>query len=254
MIIVRRISSIASLLLILGFFELFVLKPNWFFFIILFLEATVVLTVIGLAWKKIELQEVWQFLIPPAFLVGAAYVIIFFIEGMFYTQLFIVFVLFLLWNFIENTFLFLYQPVRYQPYALENVSAYLNLVTVFCMGAFFHSSILFLGTSGAISTIFVFIVTYVLIIQMLWINKIVLKGNYIVTGILALLVSEMFHATVFLPSSYLVNGLVVALSYYFLVGIFRYWLLKSLDRKVFRRYIIISLSIFLVVALSARWT
>ena len=177
MIIVRRISSIVSLIIVLGFFELLVFKPDWFFFIILFLEATVALTIIGLAWKKIELHEIWQFLIPPIFLAGAAYVILFFVEGMLYTQLFIVFVLFLLWNFIENIFLFLYQPVKYQPYALENISAYVNLVTVFCMGASFHSSMLFLGTSGAISAILVFIVTYVLILQMLWINKIVIKGN-----------------------------------------------------------------------------
>jgi hypothetical protein len=254
MIIIRRISSIVSLILILGFFELLLFKPDWFFFIILFLEATVILTIIGLAWKKIELQEVWQFLIPPVFLVGASYVILFFIEGVLYTQFFIVFVVFLLWNFIENTFLFLYQPVRYQPYALENISAYVNLITVFCIGASFHSSILFLGTSGAISTVFIFLVTFILIMQMLWINKIVIKGNYFVTGVIALIVAEMFWATIFLPSSYLVNGIVIAISYYFLVGIFRYWLLKSLDKKVFKRYIIISVSVFLLVAVTARWT
>jgi hypothetical protein len=148
----------------------------------------------------------------------------------------------------------LYQPVKYQPYALENISAYVNLVSVFFMGASFHSSMIFLGTSGAMSSLFVFIFTLVLVIQMIWINKIVLRGNYLVAIMLSLLVTEIFWATVFLPSSYLVNGLIMAISYYFLVGIFRYWLLNSLDRKVFKRYIIISLSIFIVIALSARWT
>ncbi|MFA6391518.1 MAG: hypothetical protein WCW66_02015 [Patescibacteria group bacterium] len=253
MIIVRRISSIFSLLLVLGMFELLVIRPEWFFYIFFILEAIVVLTIIGLAWKKIELKEIWQFLVPPVFLIGSSYILLFFVEGTLYAQLFILFVIFLFWIFIENTFLFLYQPVKYQPYALENISAYVNLVAVFFMAASFHSSIIFLGTSGSISTIFVFIFTLVLVIQMLWINKIVPRGNYIVAVVLALLVAEIFWATVFLPSGYLVSGLIVAISYYFLVGIFRYWLLKSLDRKVFKRYIIISVSVLVVIALSARW-
>ncbi|MFA6272572.1 MAG: hypothetical protein WC693_05735 [Patescibacteria group bacterium] len=254
MIIIRRISSIFSLLAVLALFEILVFNPNWFLYIILILEAIVVISIIGLAWKKIELKEIWQFLIPPVFLIASAYIFIFFVEGVISTQLFIFFVVFLYGVFIENTFLYLYQPVKYQPYALENISAYVNLVSVFFMGASFHSNMVFFGTSGAMSALFVLIFTYVLVIQMIWINKIVLKGNYTVAGMLALLVAEIFWATVFLPSSYLVNGIIIALSYYFLVGIFRYWLLKSLDRKVFKRYIIISVSVFIVVALSARWT
>lgn len=254
MIIFRRISSIFSLLTVLGLYEILVYNPGWFVYIILILQSVVVMTIIGLAWKKIELKEIWQFLIPPVFLVATSYIFIFFIEGVLYTQLFIFFVVFLYGNFIENTFLYLYQPVKYQPYALENISAYVNLASMFFMGASFHSSIIFLNTSGAMSSLFIFIFTMVMVIQMIWINKIVLRGNYLIVVIIALLVTEIFWSTVFLPSSYLVNGLIMALSYYFLVGILRYWLLNSLDRKVFKRYIIISLSIFIVIALSARWT
>lgn len=254
MILFRRIATILSLFILGGLLELLIWKPDWYLVIIALLELVVIGMIIGLARGKIETKEISPLIITPLFFIGFSFLFLLFIEGLLYKQLIAVGIVFLWWIFIENIFLFFYQPVRYQPYALENITAYLNLVTVFLMGSSFHGLILFLGFSSAPLIIFTFLVTLLLVIQIIAINKISIKKNVLLISVLALLVSEMFWVTKFLPSSYLVNGTIIAISFYFLTGIVRHWFLESLDKKVVKRYLGISIIVLLIIAITARWT
>jgi len=254
MILFRRFSTFFSLLVIGGLFELLLWQPGWYYGIIILLEATVVVILFGLTRGKIESREIWPFLLPPFFLIGSSFIFLFFVEGLLYKHLFVLLIVFLWWIFIENIFLFFHQPVRYQPYALENISAYLNLVTVFFIGSSFHSFILFLGFSSSLLTLFIFIAIFFLVMQMIWINNLSARHNLFLIGILALLISELFWVTKFLPSGYLANGIILAIGYYFLTGIVRHWILKSLDRQVVKRYLWISGLSLLVIVITARWT
>lgn len=254
MILFRRFSTILSLIVIWVLFELLLWQPDWYLVIIVLLEAVVLAMLLGLARGKIDLREIWSFLIPPFFFIGFGFIFLFFLEGLIYQQLLILLLVFLWWVFLENVFLFLYQPARYQPYTLENITAYLNLITIFLLGSSFYSLILFLGIPSWLLFIFTFLVTFLLMMQMIWINKSVVKGNLILIGALALLISELFWVTKFLPSSYLVNGIILAIGYYFLAGIVRHWILNSIDRQVVKRYLWISTSLLFIIAITARWT
>ncbi|PIS42882.1 MAG: hypothetical protein COT24_01220 [Candidatus Kerfeldbacteria bacterium CG08_land_8_20_14_0_20_40_16] len=253
MILIRRLVTIFSIILICGLFEILLLEPEWYYGLMALLEIAVIAFLLWLSWKKIDVRAIWSLIITPFFFVGFSFIFIFFAEGWLLKQFIILVVVFLWWVFIENVFLFFYQPVRYQPYSLENITSYLNLITVFLMSASFYSLILFLGFSSLLLLIFVFLISLLLVLQMIAINKIALRKNLALVIVLALLMAEMFWVTKFLPSSYLVNGLILAIGYYFLTGITRHWFLESLDKKVLKRYLGISCTILFIVVLTAHW-
>lgn len=254
MILIRRIAAIASIFIIGGLFEILIWKTNWYREIIVLLGLVVIFILLWLARKKLEIKEAYPLLITPLLFIGFGFIFIFFIEGSGLKQLSILAIVFLWGVFIENVFRFLYQSVRYQPYSLENITAYLNLTTVFLMGASFNSLILFLGYSDLMLLILAFLVTLLLVLQTIAINKISIRDNLLPIIVLTLLTTEMFWITKFLPSSYLVNGLIIAVTFYFSMGIVRHWFLESLDKSVIKRYLWISLLALLVVTITARWT
>jgi len=253
MILIRRIAIIFSIIVIGGLFEFLLWKPEWYYVFISLLEILIISLLFWLSWKKIEIKEACSLIITPFFFLGFSFVFIFFMEGSLLEQLVILTIVFLWWTFIENVFLFFYQPVRYQPYSLENITSYLNLITVFLVSSSLHSFIIFLGFSGALSLLLIFLITLLLVLQMIVINKISIKKNFGLIITLALMIAELFWVTKFLPSSYLVNGLIIAISYYLLTGIISHWFLESLDKKVLKRYLGISGTLFLLIVLSARW-
>jgi len=254
MILIRRIATVVSVLIIGGLFELLIWRTHWYVSIIIALVLIILGLILWLTRKRISIQEKWPLLVTPILFMASGFMFLFFVEKVLVKQISIVAFMFLWWVFMENMFLFLYQPVRYQAYALENITAYLNLATVFLVGASFNSLILFLGYSDWMLLLLMFAILLILILQTYSINKISIRENYASIVILAILTAEIFWVSRFFPTSYLVNGLFIAIVFYFSTGIVRHLFLESLDKHIVKRYLWISLSVLLLVVTTARWT
>lgn len=156
--------------------------------------------------------------------------------------------------FLQNVFQFLHHERSYQPYAIENISTYANLLSVFFFTAALTSLELYLNVPQALLLLVSLTVFTLLVMQMLWVNKIELRPKIGYLVILPFVFTQVLWASLFLPTNFFIAGLLVTLSYYAVTNISRHHLLDRLEAAIVRRYLIIALLGFLITLSTAQWT
>ncbi|MFZ5364963.1 MAG: hypothetical protein ACOZBH_02050 [Patescibacteria group bacterium] len=155
--------------------------------------------------------------------------------------------------FLENIFIYIYQHEKYQTNSLENVSNYLNLAAMFLFSSSLFGFSIFLNIALWQLSLISFVFTFALTFQTIWINKINIRSAPLHIFVICLILFELFWAVSFLPTAFYVNGLIIAISFYFINNLMRLHLLNSLNKKIIRRYLILcGLTIFFVL-LTAQW-
>lgn len=252
MLLIKRAIPIISSLIFIALIEY--IKPGAFS---IYLSLTIiVLAVLGsiflLAEKKLK-NEAWALLISPLLFVVNAFLFFLFLEkGIIFHILTVMSGIFL-FIFLENVFIYLYQPEKYQPYTLENISNYINLVTIFLASSNAISLITFLSMRFWLLGIPFFIIVFLLIFELLWASKITWESSKIYIIIISLILLQVFWAIKSLPTSFYVGGLIIASSYYILSGLTRYYLLNDLDKKVIIRHLIVGFGAIIISLGFAQW-
>lgn len=158
------------------------------------------------------------------------------------------------WWYLQNLMTFLHEPSSYQPYALENISSYLNLVAAFFLYSSFFSLRLFLSWPLSITTLLVGVFTTLLAYQMSWVNKLSWNKSLPFILVLGLMFAEGFLAIQFLPTVSVVNGLLLTTLLYVLTSLTRVHLLSGLERRFVQRYVGIAAAVLVVTIFTARWS
>ena len=70
---------------------------------------------------------------------------------------------------------------------------------------------------------------------------------------IAFVLIEIAWSLSFWPLSYYILGLVMAIFYYIIIGIVRFYLLNELDRKIIKLYLVFGFLGITLVLLTARW-
>lgn len=151
-------------------------------------------------------------------------------------------------------YLFVHQPARYQTYALEYLSLVLNLCGFFLFGASFLGYVVFLSLPQWTMILGLFGVGGLLLAETLWVSKVPSERQPLLVFIGSLLLAQAAMAALLLPTSFLVGGALLALTYYVVVGFMRAHALGSLDKVVVRRYALTSLVSLVILLATARWT
>ena len=89
---------------------------------------------------------------------------------------------------------------------------------------------------------------------MTFINKITREKSNLFILIIALIITETFSVIAQLPSSHFVNGLIIAIFYYIISGIFKSYLLNTLTRKNVLQYIMLGTIVLIGTIVTASWT
>jgi hypothetical protein len=161
---------------------------------------------------------------------------------------------FFLYLFLEQILNYFYFAVRYQPYTLENFSFYWNMLAVFAVSASLFAALLFVGIKVWYLTAFFFIVIFILTKQIYWVNKIEWTKYAIFCWVTALTMSELFLVLNYLPTSYLVNGIVMAIVFYVMTGLGRLFLQDKLNARNIFNYLIMGGASLIAVLATAQWT
>ena len=180
--------------------------------------------------------------------------ILLFIEGRIFQQVIVIGSVFAYAVFLEHFFRFFFQPKRYQPYALENISGALNLISVFLITTASFNFVILFGVTHWIVSLVVTAVVLLITIQTLWASKIPINKNWLSQLSLTLVIFQILFVSYYLPTSPLVIAILIAIAYYTLINIIRHNLIGTLDRDVLRRYFVIGLVVIVLAFLSARWT
>jgi len=71
--------------------------------------------------------------------------------------------------------------------------------------------------------------------------------------LVCLVLVELAWSISFLTLSYYILGLILAICYYILIGLVRFYLLGTLDKKIAKLYLIYGFGALLIVLLTSRW-
>ncbi len=253
MYLIIRFVPFLSALLFVTVFEIWSIRPHWTYYMIGVIVLIVTLSIWAITGASFFKKLFWNFYSTPVLFAISACTFILLIDNIIVRQLFILGVGVLMALILYNVTFFLRREEQYQPYALENIYSYLNMVSLFLFYASFYGFSLLLGRQFWVFIPFIFILTTFLFMRTLWSYKIPWQKSklYIIT--IGLIITQLAFAVSFLPSSFLINAFILIISYYFTMNFFKDILKDKLQKQSMRLYIIISLIAFTVVLSTARW-
>ncbi len=161
---------------------------------------------------------------------------------------------FLVLVYTEQLFYYRYFDRKYQANALENLSFYMVILSIFFLASSLFGFYIFLHAPKALLLVVTVLVILVLNYQLFWVLKVNFWESWPYNTVLTLAAFEFFYVLTFLPTSFAVNGAMLAILYYFTLGLLRYHFIDRLDKKVLKRYLIIGSIMLMFVAFTARWT
>lgn len=234
------------------------LMPQYFFIISSFIILLISFTVFYILKKKETKYNSFLFLISPLILIFSALAASVFLNNNLLKFSFAILVGMVLFLYMENLFSYFHIPTKYNIYSLENISGYINLVSMFFISSSFYGlKILFAIEINSfwflcLLVIMIFLIIIILL-QTFWINKISIKlnKNYII--VISIMLIQIYFIIFFLPSAFYVNSAIFVLSYYIITGLARYKLLNKLEKAVIIKYITMSFIMFLLLLVSTKW-
>lgn len=215
--------------------------------------ALTFLSVWQLTGQSLSNKKFWRFLITPLIFLAGSLLFLSFLEGFYWRQFFCLITAVLLGVFLEMIYLWFHRRPKYQPNALENISAHLNLLTVFLLASSAYSLIIFLAFPLWLLLILFALSVLILTYELCWVDNVIFPASWPYLVVITLITLEVFLAVSFLPNSVYISGLIVAVVYYLMTGLARNWFLGVKENKVIKRYLLISLIILLIVLLTAKW-
>lgn len=253
MILLHRLTPfVLAIVLALGMYETVVVQTNP----VVFALATILLSTFLFARLlrfEIRTFAFWQFLLTPVLFLVASLGMIFFLEQLYFIQTVAVLAMALVVLYAEYVFQYMHIPATYQPYSLEYLSLFLNLLTVFFLSSIGFGSILLLQTPLFLVALVAFFLFLFVIYGTFWVSKAHESKikPYAFSG--AVLLTELFVAVSVLPSSYYTNAALLTILFYLFIGLTRAHVLRTLSSTVTKRYVTISGVLLLIVILSSQW-
>jgi len=141
----------------------------------------------------------------------------------------------------------------YHNYPLENISAYGNFLTFYFTASSVYGLQSFLDAPIWLLMIIFLFVIFLIFYQIISINNIDLRQGIFYILLACLVLIELAWSASFLPLSYYILGLALAIFYYMLIGLLRFYLLNKLDRKIIKMYLFFGSASILIVLFTARW-
>src|SRR3989344_2163796 len=252
MLIINRLIPVLSPVLIFIGLQYLIIKPHQLFW----LSPLILLIFLAGLWqltgRNLKIEKFWRYLITPFFFLFFGIIFLIFLDSQPLKQLVIIILAALLAIYLEVIFLWFHLRLKYQLHSLENITAHLNLLTIFLATTSFISLIIFLGLSFWYFLAAFIILNFLLNYELIWSSGTTWRESWHYLALTTLILTEIFWAVNFLPSSVYVQSIIVTIAYYLLSGIIRNWLNNIREGKVIKRYLIISLICLVIILASAK--
>lgn len=234
--------------------EFYFFYPKSFYFALVLILVLIGFTIFAMAKNSKNAIDGWyNFLILPILFAASATSYTVFLPSKFLIHFIFVIISLFLYFYFKNIYFYLISPRFYRKNALENISSYGNFLVILFTFSTFLGLQLFLGVKVWIlalaSGLIVCLVTY----QVLLANDLYFKKNLIYIFLNSLILIELFWAASFLPLSYKSVGLILAICYYMLIGISRFYLKGKTEEKKIKLYLLFGTISILAVILSSKW-
>ncbi len=251
-----RFFTLLTPLVILILLEAFFLRSDIFYLSLVLGNLFIALTVKQFSKESAASVAAggWaSFLILPACFFTSLAVYSVLLESQLVIQLLFFLNAVFIYLYLRYIYYYLIQPQLYKSYFLENIATYGNFLTVFFLASSIYGLQSFLGIPVWLLAIVLTVMMILIIYNVIWANKIDFRRGAAYILINCLLLTEAAWAISFLPLKYNVAGLALAIYYYVLISLTKFYLKDELSASRIKFYLIFGLLSTMFVLLTARW-
>lgn len=248
----KIISLVSTLIFIIGL-ELFLLLYNFWIFIIPISLALVLLEVWLVTTERILSKIFWMYVITPFFFLLAIFGMISLLENTMVQQILILGGSLLYWLYLSNVAIYNFDFQNYHSSAIENVSSYMNLISLFCLTIVVYAAEALLNTSMALIGISMIIFVVLILLQSIWAARIESQKRYLYVLTMAIIMIELFWVVAYLPSNFYLQGFLLTVAYYGVWGLLKSNLLGIFSKRLLIRYLGLCGLAVIAVIITAQW-
>ncbi|MEA3449678.1 MAG: hypothetical protein U9Q85_01745 [Patescibacteria group bacterium] len=244
--IIIAVSHLALLELILFF-------PKMLFVIIVFLILLDFFVIRQFLIVSKRDEKWWCFIILP--LVFSLGLIIFSTLLPFNPLVQVFFLINSLFNYVyfSTIYYYLINPKKYQANSLENISSYGNFLGFYFIASSIYGLQVFLNIEIWRLIIFLLFVTIAIVYEVFWVNQVDNQARFFYILVLSLMIVELAWAISFMTLNYYVLGLILAIFYYTIIGLTRFYLLGTLNARIIKAYLSLGIASVILVLFTANW-
>ncbi len=136
---------------------------------------------------------------------------------------------------------------------ITNISSFGNFFLFFLLSSAIYGLESFLNIPVWILSLVMVFVTFFVVYEVLWANKIDVKREIFYVCLICLILIELFWTLLFLPFNYNILGAVLAICYYMMIGITRHYLHQRLNKRLVKMYLGFGFSSIIIIILTAKW-
>ncbi len=254
MILWRRIVPFLAACCILASLEMLLRAPQHFWLTASLALLAAVIGVTVLVYQKAHPKDAFFLALVPIGLTVFATALLLFAPEALIAQSVIIACAFLSFWYLENVFHFFYQPQAYQPYALENITAYSNILIAWFGFSALYATRIFIGVSIFLLVPVTAVFIILLLVHIAWSAKVPLRENLPIVLTEAIVMSELAAVVLLLPTSFYAAGLLLAVPYFLMINLTRHHVRGTLVRPVVVRYAVIGVLTLAVTFATAPWT
>ena len=225
---------------------------QWWWLIILLILLQQIITIFFVCKFKFNKNLVHFLILPLLFSLSSWLFLIFIVEAMFF-HVVVVLSSLVLYFLIHQYYLYFYIPFRYQPYSLESMSLYISLLSAFFLFSAGFGGLILLQLNVWLLSLVLFLSMSLITYQYFWINKFDVSKNWLFVLIVVLSLVEIFVAVSFLPTGYYVNGFILTIPFYVMLGLSKHYLTETFNKKRIFSFLLVGGLCLLAVLISAQW-
>lgn len=235
---------------ILSFFlvELIIFQVEFFYWIIIGLNLLIAVSLYKISRLKLRSRRFRKHLILPFFFLNGLSAYLLLSSNTLVWQLLAVVLTFFVYYYLRQIY---FQYILEMTVRWDNLSYYFSFLALFFVFSFVFGSQNSLLSST--TSVLVFLLTAVLLTyQVFWAQGLLKSQNYVFIFLIALVLVEIAWVFFYLPFSYNIGGIIIAIFYYLILGLTRPYLKNSLTGRKIKFYLSLSLGCVALILLTAR--
>lgn len=237
--------------IVLILFESIWLKPSLIYLAAFLGLLSIFYTIVSFIRESEIDKRWWNYLILPAsfFTCSIAYITV--VTSTFFVQFVITVNVLFYFFYLKNLYYFLIKPASYKKGALENISSYACFLAVFFGAGALYGFQVFLNLPIWILILIILPMIALILYHVFFINKIEFNVSILYVLIGCIIMIELAWSLTFLPFSYHVTALVLAICYYMMIGLTRFYLKDGLKKRTVRLYLLFGFSSILLILITS---
>ena len=238
---------------VLFFLELYFFRPH-----LIYLTVVIILLLFFFITRQFAIasgknEKWWNFFLLPAYFTTSLIIFTLLLSNKTLVQIIFLASIIILYLYFIAIYNYLIKENYYKKNSLENISTYSNFLTFFFVASSMYGLQSFLNISVWVLILGMILATGLIVYQVIWSLKISSNIGLLYILLVCVALVELAWSLSFLPLNFYILGIVLAICYYVVMGVARYYLLNRLDKKNIKLYLIFGFFSILTLLLTAKW-